>query len=322
MPEGSYPFPLYSGLLEPGHYNKIGSAIWLFLWCISSITKEKEDEEGVTWGIVLGNKPIKLSEIAKRYDVNEKTVSRWLDTLEDHHYIRVTRAARGLIIEVKNSKKWSDKNVRLHESDQTKMSDHGVNDKTKMSDQSNGDKTILSDHSDSDQTEMSEHPPFSGSDRTNMSDLKDIITTTPITTDRDWFEEEDFDPQANGMIAILNAYCKLHGKLDFHVKPREREAMGRMVAGGMPVPFTISTMESLLQAKRDREGSEFKYPTSFLYYVDGINEAWRNSQTTSPPMAGVAPGMQQQPAKRITKHQQALEDLRRRAREERQREQS
>ncbi|MCM3699226.1 hypothetical protein [Paenibacillus macerans] len=318
MPEGSYPFPMYSGLLEPEHYKRIGTAIWLFAWCISSTTKEVK-EDGTVWGIVLGNKPLKLSDIAKRFGVNNKTVSRWLDTLEEYHYIKVTRASRGLILSVRNSKKWADKNVRSVESDKTKLSDHNQNEQTEMSDHSNSDQTKMSDQLGGEQTNLSDHKQKSASDRTEMSDLKDIIiTTTTTTTGRDWFEEENSDSQPNGMIVILNAYCRLHGKLDFHVKPREREAMGRMVAGGMPVPFTISTMESLLQAKREREGDSFRLPTSFLYYVDAINEAWRNSQTTSPTMAGVAPGTPE-PAKRMTKQQRELEDLRRRAKEERQR---
>lgn len=148
--------------------------------------------------------------------------------------------------------------------------------------------------------------------------LKELITitTTPITSE--FAEEFSEDSKADGMIGILNAYSKLHGKFDYHVKPRERKAMDKMVAGGMPNPFTIRTMESLLKAKRDREGDRFKMPTSFLYYVDGIEEAWLNSQTTSTPMTGVAPGVPEKSKK--TKKQLALEDLRRRAKEERQRE--
>ncbi|MNW37034.1 MarR family protein [compost metagenome] len=309
MPEGSYPFPIYSGLLEPEHYKKIGTAIWLFLWCVSSTTAERE-EEGTVWGIVLGNKPMKLSEIADRFGVNDKTVSRWLDTLEDHHYIRVTRAPRGLILWVRNSKKHPDKNVRSIESDKTKMSDHEI-----------GDKTNMSDQSGSEQTNMSDHEQKLASDRTKMSDLKDIKDlTTTITTTEDWElpERDGPDPQSDGMIAVLNAYCRLNQKFDFHVRQKEREAMGKMVAGGMPVPFTIRTMEGLLQAKREREGESFKYPTSFLYYVDGLEEAWLNSQTVSPPMTEVAPGASELP-KRMTKQQRELEDLRRRAKEERQR---
>lgn len=96
--------------------------------------------------------------------------------------------------------------------------------------------------------------------------LKDTITTTSST-----------DPY----IELLEAYCKLNKRLDIHIKPKEREAMGRMVAGGMPNPFTIRTMELLLEEKREREGGAFKYPTSFLYYENGIWESWNNVQTAN-----------------------------------------
>jgi len=305
MPDGSYPFPMYSGLLEPEHYKKIGSAIWLFLWCVSSTTFEKE-EEGTVWGIVLGNKPMKLSEISERFGVNDKTVSRWLDTLEDHHYIRVTRAPRGLILSVRNSKKWADKNVRSQGSDKTELSDHKESEQTKMSDQSVSDKTIMSDQK-----------PNSQSDRTNMSDLKDIIKDLTATTTVDDIEP---DEQAeDGMIQILNAYCKLHNKFDIHVSANEREAMGKMVAGGTPNPFTIRTMESLLEAKRIREGANFKLPKSFLYYVEGIQEAWQNHLATldKPDRSKPSQTPSEQP-KRMTKQQRELEELRRRAKEARQ----
>ena len=42
-----------------------------FLWCISSTTKEIE-RDGETWGIVLGNKPLKAAELALQFGVNEK----------------------------------------------------------------------------------------------------------------------------------------------------------------------------------------------------------------------------------------------------------
>lgn len=258
MPEGSYPFPIYSGILEPEHYKRIGSAIWLFLWCISSTTTEQE-KEGTVWGIVLYGKPMKLSEISHRFGVNDKTVSRWLDTLEQYEYIRVTRAARGLILQVKNSKKRSDKNVRSQQNDKTEMSDH-----------SGSDKTIMSDHE-----------PNSPSDRTNMSDLKDIkdliTTTTTANSDSD-FPEELLTPvsQSNEMLDLLNAYCEMNDKLCVHITTQEREAMGKMVAGGTPNPFTIRTMASMLTAKRQREGVRFKFPKTFLYYVEGIQEAWEN----------------------------------------------
>ncbi|MFC6546041.1 helix-turn-helix domain-containing protein [Cohnella cellulosilytica] len=108
MPQTSYPFPMYSGLLEPGHYNKIGSAIWLFLWCVSATTAEKE-KEGTVWGIVLGNKPIKREDLASQFGVAERTVQRWIDTLEQQGYIRITRAPYGMIFTVRKSKKFVDR---------------------------------------------------------------------------------------------------------------------------------------------------------------------------------------------------------------------
>lgn len=110
---GSYPFPMYSGLLEPVHYKKIGSAIWLFLWCVSATTKDIE-KDGITWGIVLGNKPIKRENLAAKFGVAERTVQRWIEMLETEEYIKITRAPYGMIFTVRNSKKFinsSDKNV-------------------------------------------------------------------------------------------------------------------------------------------------------------------------------------------------------------------
>lgn len=149
MPD-SYPFPMYSGLLEPEHYKKIGSAVWLFLWCVSSTTKEVE-RDGVNWGIVLGNKPLKKKDIAPVFGVSEKTVERWINDLEEYGYIKTTRAPHGLIFSVKNSKKYlnkKDKNVASTKSDTTDMSVQSVSDKTNMSDQSDSDATYLSKRSD------------------------------------------------------------------------------------------------------------------------------------------------------------------------------
>ena len=106
--ETSYPFPMYSGILEPEHYKKIDNAIWLFLWCVSSTTKEVE-REGVRWGVVLGNKPIKIDEIADQFGVHRSTIKRWIEVLETEGYIRVTRAPYGLIFTVRNSKKFMSK---------------------------------------------------------------------------------------------------------------------------------------------------------------------------------------------------------------------
>ncbi|MEK4328950.1 hypothetical protein MKX70_24225 [Paenibacillus sp. FSL R7-0312] len=138
--------------------------------------------------------------------------------------------------------------------------------------------------------------------------LKDLSTTITSTTDNEFADEID-QGKPGDMFELLNAFCKMNHRLDIHISPREREAMGRMVAGGTPNPFTIRTMESLLQAKREREGDGFKYPTSFLYYVDGIKKAWLNSQTTAAPTDGVAPGEPPDKPQHQTKQQRELAEL-------------
>ncbi|MDO7908459.1 hypothetical protein Q5741_18830 [Paenibacillus sp. JX-17] len=152
--------------------------------------------------------------------------------------------------------------------------------------------------------------------------LKDFTTTPTTTAD----VELDSGESESGIMEIVDAYCRLNNKLDIHVTANERDAMGKMVAGGMPNPFTIRTMESLLEAKRQREGSRFSFPNSFLYYVPGIKEAWVNQQVDSkrsadPNSVSNQPVMVESP-KRLSKQQRELDDLRRRAKEERQRGQS
>ncbi|WP_052421608.1 hypothetical protein [Paenibacillus sp. FSL P4-0081] len=335
MPADSFPFPIFSGLFSPQHYNNIGSAIWLFAWCISSTTKEVE-EDGTVWGLVLGGKPMKLSEIGGNFGVTDKSISRWISDLQEHGYLHITRAPRGLIIRVRKSKKdllkRSDKRVPTLKSDQTIVSDQNESDQTGMSDQddrdqtylsvhTDGDQTFLSVQNDSDQTYMSDQRPGLGSDQTKMSDAKDITITTTITNlEKEWWEEEPNQiPPENDMFVLMKAYCVLHGRSDIHVSPKEREAMGNMVTGGIPIPFTIRTMETMYREKQAREGEDFEQANSFAYYTGGIKKAWKNTQTVSKtdgkpgskPRAKAAPS----DPPRKTKQQQEMEDLQRRMKE-------
>ncbi|MGP3782498.1 hypothetical protein [Paenibacillus sp. 1A_MP2] len=175
---------------------------------------------------------------------------------------------------------------------------------------------------------MSDHTANLGSDRTKLSDLKDITTTTVTTANDSESWDDILNPvpsDDDGMIGILDAYCKMHNKLDFNVSPKERLAMGKMVAGGTPNPFTIQTMASLLEAKRIREGNSFKLPKSFLYYVEGIEEAWsihqaeEQQQLVKPTLVPNVQAPAATQPRRLSRQQQELADLRRRAEEERKR---
>jgi DNA-binding transcriptional regulator YhcF (GntR family) len=230
MPD-SYPFNTYSGLLEPQHYKRIGSAIWLFLWCISSTTKEVE-KEGITWGIVLGNKPLKLPELAAVFDVNEKTIRRWVESLEEHEYIRIIRAPYGIILSVKNSKKFKerlDKNVQ---------SDRG---ETKVSNPERTDMSTLSDKNV----------------QSNKDITEDIINTNNTNKDPIDIIAERFTD--------LKTIQK--GE-DSYPTARDYEAIARIVSLGVPISITIKLLEQCFgDYKKDQPNgliNSFKYCEKYI----------------------------------------------------------
>lgn len=107
-------FPISNGILKDGHPEKIGIAIWEFMWCIDHTTRI--DDEG--YGVVLGGKPIQLSEIGFGH---RNSISRNLGRLRDHKYIEMVRTPRGIKIRVKKVIKWFTKNGDAHASDSPKM---------------------------------------------------------------------------------------------------------------------------------------------------------------------------------------------------------
>lgn len=117
-------FPTHIGLLTEEHRENIGPALWEFLWLISKTTKEiTEDNE--TIGIVLGGKPIKITEIIEEMGGSERNVRRNLKRLKDYGYVVTKRTPYGEIYKVKNSKKFyknrADKNVLSKKGDRTDM---------------------------------------------------------------------------------------------------------------------------------------------------------------------------------------------------------
>jgi hypothetical protein len=92
--------PIWNGIFE--HYERIGDGLWEFEKCIDWITEERD---GV--GIVLGGKPIKVSEIVAAIKGSKKeTVRRHMDALEKENFIRRRRTPYGHVIEVLNSHKF------------------------------------------------------------------------------------------------------------------------------------------------------------------------------------------------------------------------
>lgn len=103
-------FPVSTGLIAKQHFEKIGPALWEFLWCIDRITEEIEGD-GERWGKVLGGRAIKAKDIAETFGMHEKTVKEHISKLAEHGYIRLKRLQHGQAIDVRKSIKWQ---MRLH----------------------------------------------------------------------------------------------------------------------------------------------------------------------------------------------------------------
>ncbi|WP_339294372.1 hypothetical protein MKY82_22220 [Paenibacillus sp. FSL W7-1279] len=211
MPEGSYPFPMYSGLLEHRHYKKIGSAIWLFLWCISSTTKEVE-RDGIVWGIVLGNKPVKISDLEDEFGVSDRTIRSWIKTLEDNQYIKVTRAPYGLVFTVRNSKKFKNRPEESFHSD-------------------SGDRQHSSDLNDRDRQESSDHPEENF--RSNK-DITEIHNAVAVITDPETILKLAYEVERH--------FCMRRGQ-GLSVSATDFEEIKKMVATGIPLEIVKQSID-------------------------------------------------------------------------------
>ena len=95
----SYPFPVWSGLLE--HRDRIKTAIWTYLWLLNRITTEKDGLGMVNYG-----NPVRLGDIATEISSDEKTIRIHLEILVKGGYINLRRARYGILVEVCNSSKF------------------------------------------------------------------------------------------------------------------------------------------------------------------------------------------------------------------------
>lgn len=291
MPEGSYPFPTYSGLLEPQHYKQIGTAIWLFLWCISSTTSEKEID-GTVWGNVLGNKPIRINELEETFEVSNRTVRTWIKTLEDHGYIQVIRAPYGLIFSVRNSKKYQNRSAENCHSDKRERQNVATLDSS--------DRQNVADHA-----------------AENCRSNKDI---TEIYKDASSASDED--DILNSVSQVEKHFCQRRGK-GFTVSPSDFTEIRQMIVDGISVDLINRVVdESFDNYKPKHKRDEIR---SITYCVPRCYDEWTKLQQEEPitvavPHVPVAIGSPQ--LQRKTKQQQEIDDLDRWIREEEAREQA
>lgn len=284
----SYPFPTYSGLLEPKHYKRIGAAIWLFLWCVSSTTKEIE-KEGVTWGIVLGNKPIKTNELEEIFGVTDRTIRSWIKTLQQHEYIRVTRAPHGLIFTVKNSKKFKNRSEENFHSDRKNTS-------------------VLTD---SDRKESSDQP------EENFRSNKDITKINNAAT--------VIDPETILELAheVEKHFCMRRGQ-GMTVSASDFEEIKKMVATGIPLEIVKQSIDkSFAEYKPKHSWDKIR---NMAYCIPRCLDEWARMQvdesiTSAVPPVQVALGSSPQRGYK-SKQQHDLEELEKLREEELRREQA
>src|SRR5258708_1749944 len=126
----SHVIPLWNGILE--HREKIGPALWEFVWCLAKITRE--DEHGI--GGCLGGAPIDAKRIARDLKEHPNTTYENLIRLANDAYIIRKRTPRGYAIGVVNSRKF---NAFRHKSDSQKTVNQSKSDSHKRVNQSEGD---------------------------------------------------------------------------------------------------------------------------------------------------------------------------------------
>jgi hypothetical protein len=78
-------FLVSRGLLE--HKDRMGAAIWEYLWFVDRVTKDEPDGNGKFNGLVLGGTPFKAEVIAQDLHEHVKTVLQNVRKLEAQGYI-------------------------------------------------------------------------------------------------------------------------------------------------------------------------------------------------------------------------------------------
>lgn len=98
-------FLVSKGLLE--HKDRMGAAIWEYLWLIDKVTKDEPDGRGKFNGVVLGGKPLSAAMIASDLKEHINTARTNLRSLEVNGYIVRSRLPDNrFTCTVTNSKKW------------------------------------------------------------------------------------------------------------------------------------------------------------------------------------------------------------------------
>jgi len=118
-------FAVSKGLLE--HKDRMGPAVWEFLWFVDKVTEDIPDGNGTGKfnGLVLGGAPVSLERIARDLKEHAGTAKRNVKTLESQGYIVRHRLPENrCAYVVANSKKWFWRDQRESENAPTRGSEN------------------------------------------------------------------------------------------------------------------------------------------------------------------------------------------------------
>jgi hypothetical protein len=89
-------------LFEARHFERMGSAVWLYGWLV---LRQTHQSGGLGW--VLGGASVCYREIEEETGFNRRTLERWMHTLRRSGYIQTEAAPGGVIIRITKAKKFA-----------------------------------------------------------------------------------------------------------------------------------------------------------------------------------------------------------------------
>jgi hypothetical protein len=166
----TFAIPISSGILA--HCQKIGIALWVFIWLIDRTTREVPSANGCTEGLVYGGRAIRAHEIGRELEMPTRTVQAHLDRLVAYGYLRRINHAQGVAsgYAVLRSKKWKPKLPILvdQEPASTAQNSADLRRKPALSAQDSAQTPPFS----------AQTPPFSAQTPQNSAPYKEDITQT------------------------------------------------------------------------------------------------------------------------------------------------
>lgn len=89
-------------LFEARHFERMGSAVWLYGWLVLRQTHQSGE-----LGWVLGGAPVCYREIEEETGFNCRTLERWMRTLRVYGYIQTQAVPGGVVIRITKAKKFA-----------------------------------------------------------------------------------------------------------------------------------------------------------------------------------------------------------------------